>query len=285
MHNLRACPIKYDMKLFDCLPYEISAQLIGIGDVRELRIRNGGAVRVNVEGRWYYLGANKSLVMTARNAFTVGKVCDDIVKKACSNSVYAYEKSLAGGYFTLEDGVRVGVCGQMSGSDKRVFQQYTSLCFRIPHYINCVTENILKKCELNNTIVIGAPASGKTTFLRDVAVKLGQMYNVLVADERGELFYDDNLIASSCCDVLKWADKPYAFEVGARAMSPQYFVCDELFEADIGFVKSCAASGIKLVCSAHASSEGDFDRRFGLLNYFGFVVDLNKNQLNCSRIG
>lgn len=263
------------MKLFDCLPCEIAEHINAVSDVREIRIRNGGAVRVNAEGRWYYLGRNKSFVTTARNAIAVGAVCDDIIKKACSNSVYAHEKSLASGYFTLEDGVRIGVCGQMSGADKRVFQKYTSLCFRIPHYVNCVSDDMLKKCEQVNTIVIGAPASGKTTFLRDVAVKLGQSFNVLVADERGELFYDDNLISLSGCDILKWTDKQYAFEIGVRAMSPQYFICDELCESDVRFVKSCASSGVKLVCSAHASSKADFDRRFGLLTYFENVVNLN----------
>lgn len=267
------------MKLFDCLPEDISMRLQQIGDIRELRIKNGGAVKVNVAGRWYYLGDN-SLVTNARLAITLGNVCDDIVKKACANSVYAYEKSLAKGFFTLEDGVRVGVCGQMNGAEKKFFQQYTSLCFRVPHYINCVKDETLLKCVSNNTIVIGAPTSGKTTFLRDLAVKLGQAYNVLVADERGELFYDDNLISSSGCDILKWADKTYAFEIGVRAMAPQYFVCDELSESDIPFVQSCVASGVKLICSAHARSIDEFNRRFKLSDCFSFVIDLNCDSEN-----
>ena len=101
---------------------------------------------------------------------------------------------------------------------------------------------------------------------------------MLVADERGELFFDDNLSATSGCDILKWSDKTYAFEVGTRAMSPQYFVCDELSESDIPFVKSCVSSGIKLICSAHASSEADFERRFGILDCFTFIVDLNHSK-------
>lgn len=263
------------MKLLDCLPCEISNRLQTIGDIRELRIRNGCAVRLNVSGRWYYLGENSALLASSRSAITIGNECDNIVKRACGGSVYAYEKSLSNGYFTLEDGVRVGVCGAMFGSDKRVFQQYTSLCFRIPHYINCATESVLKKCESGSVIIIGAPASGKTTYLRDIATKLGPHYNVLVSDERGELFYDESLTALSCCDILKWSDKAYAFEIGTRAMSPQYFVCDELSESDIHFVRACVASGVKLICSAHASSEVDFDKRFGLSDCFDFLIDLN----------
>lgn len=265
------------MKFLDCLPIEIAACLSGVDDVRELRVRDGCPVRVNIAGRWYFLGDNCTFVTSAKSAITVGKVCDDIVKTACSNSVYAYERSLAGGYFTLEDGVRVGVCGYLFGADKRVFQQYTSLCFRIPHYVNCVNVDVLNKCAANNTIVLGVPASGKTTYLRDIAVKLGPSCNVLVVDERGELFYDDKLVAQSNCDVLKWSDKAYAFEVGARAMSPQYLICDEIVEEDVPFVRSCVSSGINLICSAHASNEADFDRRFGIADLFGYVIDLNKN--------
>ena len=264
------------MKFLDCLPIEIAEYLSRVDDVRELRVRDGCPVRVNIAGRWYFLGDDCAFVTSAKSAIRVGKACDGIVKVACSNSVYAYEKSLASGYFTLEDGVRVGVCGHLFGADKRVFRQYTSLCFRIPHYVNCVKTDVLSMCAANNTIVLGAPGSGKTTYLRDIAVKLGVRFNVLVADERGELFYDDNLIAQSNCDVLKWSDKAYAFEVGARAMSPQYLICDEIVEDDVPFVRSCVSSGIKLICSAHASNETDFDRRFGVADLFGYVIDLNK---------
>lgn len=266
------------MKLLDILPAEIANELSGLSDLRELRIRNGGAVKLNVGGRWYYVGT-KGLHTAQRNSLTVGDVCDDIVKKACCNSVYAYEKSLANGYFTLEDGVRVGVCGHVFGAEKTFFQRYTSLCFRVPHYVNCVDKSALDKCIGNNVLVLGVPSAGKTTYLRDLAVKLAQSCNVLVADERGELFYDEHLLASSGCDVLKWCSKSYAFDVGVRAMSPNYIVCDELAENDIQFVKSILNSGVHLICSAHANDANDFEKRFGILDCFAFVVNLNKSRV------
>lgn len=263
------------MKLLDCLPQNIAQELRQIGDVRELRIRNGGAVKINVAGHWYFLGEG-SLGTSSRNAITVGAVCDEILNVACANSVYAHEKSLSNGYFTLEDGTRIGVCGQVSGSENNIFQKYTSLCFRIPHHINCADDKLLKKCVDSNVIIIGKPASGKTTLLRDIAVKFGALYNVLVVDERGELFYDDSLLASSGCDVLKQCSKSYAFEIAIRAMSPEYIVCDELSKSDALSVEDCIASGVKLICSAHAANAEDFDEKFGLLKKFDVVVDLNR---------
>lgn len=263
------------MKLLDCLPDNLSTHLHNINNMRELRIRNGGAVKLNVGGVWFFLGRDGSLATSQRLAMRVGEVCDAIVKIACSNSVYAYERHLANGYFTLEDGVRVGVCGQVFGLDKTVFQRYTSLCFRIPHYVNCVSNDELQKFEKKNTLVLGAPGMGKTTFLRDLSVKLGRQNNVLVVDERGELFYDEHLLSDSGCDVLRWATKSYAFETGVRAMSPSYIICDELSDEDVKFVRSCVSSGVFLICSAHSSSGAEFNKRFGVLDCFDNVVDLN----------
>lgn len=270
------------MKLFDCLPDYIASELQNVQDLRELRIRNGGTVRVNIAGRWYFLGV-KSLCVNSSKAIVVGNICDDIVKKACCNSVYAHEKTLANGFFTLEDGVRVGVCGHLFGSDRMVFQKYTSLCLRIPHYVNCVSTEVVTKCKNNNVLIIGAPGVGKTTYLRDLSVKLAKQNNVLVVDERGELFYDESLASSCGCDVLKWSGKPYAFEIGIRALAPDYIVCDELAENDAKFVKSCISSGVNLICSAHGCCTEDFNKRFGLLDCFNVVINLNdrQNMLQC----
>lgn len=259
------------MEVWDCLPADIAPQIRSLNDVREIRLRNGMPVRVNVGGTWYFL-CRQGLSQQTRDAVLLSEDCDVIVRRACNSSVYAYEKMLAKGFFTLADGVRVGVCGEIGGGVEPVFRRYTSACFRIPHHIALVSSDLLEECERGSVAVVGPPGSGKTTFLRDLAVKLSVAHNVLVTDERGELFYDA-MQANSNCDVLKWCSKTYAFEIGVRSMSPHWIICDEISKRDEAAISNCIQSGVNVGCSIHGGSVRDVQNRLSISSlFYGFVV-------------
>ena len=261
------------MKVWDCLP-QIAQLIPSFDDIREIRIRNGRPVKVNCGGRWYGLG--KRGFTDLHSGILPNEDCDEIVRRACNNSVYTYEKMLTNGYLTLEDGVRIGVCGEVAGEAQPMFRKYTSICLRIPHCRNVVDGKTFGQCSAGNIVVIGPPASGKTTFLRDLAIKLSNTQNVLVADERGELFYDDVLRQGVDCDVLKWCSKSYAFNIGVRAISPQWIVCDEVSPDDVAALRNVAQSGVKIACSAHGESLGDFEAKFSLADLFDVFVVLGR---------
>ena len=277
-HKKYACPIFYCMKVWDCLPREVSDKLRNLSDLREIRIRDGRCAWVNIGDKWYAVGKN-GLERRGIGGMILGEVCNDIVRAACNNSVYAYEKMLAKGFFSLEDGVRVGVCGSVAGSTEAVFRKYTSLCFRIPHRVNLVDSDAMEQCLRGNVVVIGPPGSGKTTFLRDLSAKLSRQFNVLVLDERGELFYDDDKANIGNCDVIKWCGKDYGFVVGIRSMSPHWIVCDELTSDDSRDVCMAIDSGVNVACSVHGKDIADFADKFDLLQYFSTAAILNKTDM------
>ena len=259
----------------------------GATGLREVRLKNDCPAKVNLDGRWYWLGANSLMQSPERALKLPPDVCDEFVKKACNNSVYAYEKMLKDGYFTLADATRIGVCGVVGANG--IFQKYTSLCIRTARQIDCVAA-----LPLDSILVAGPPCSGKTTYLRDLALKLSRAQNVVVVDERGELSTCPTFQAKSLCDVFLYADKKYAFQVGVRTMSPDWIVCDELSEKDVSDIPSVVASGVKLAASVHATSESDLRAKLGdTLRYFSAVVFLQPNTFhqktvdlrNCSAKG
>ena len=114
----------------ECLPENIAEKLRNVDGVTEVRLRDGQAVIVNFGGRRYYL-CDGGFTRQISGAFIFEDSCDEVIRRACGGSVYAYETMLADGYFTLSDGTRVGVAGDYVKANG-VFQSFTSLCFRVP---------------------------------------------------------------------------------------------------------------------------------------------------------
>lgn len=259
------------MRFEACFEPYIADKLAAINDLREVRVRNGSPIVLNVAGKRCYL-SNVGLSVSLNNAISSAKSCNQIVNDLCCGSIYAYEKMLASGFMTLEGGVRVGICGSVVCADNgMLFKQYSSLCFRIPHDIDVINAETLRTLSRGNFVVVGAPRSGKTTFVKCFAQKMSSLQNVLVADERGEM---SDIVG---CDVLSFAPKSYVFEVGIRSLSPDWVVCDELAVGDIPSLMRCAQSGVKVAATMHGNTYEDFLRFFGEDRYFDKVVLLDKN--------
>ncbi len=197
------------------------------------------------------------LQSTSQGALVVDNVYS-VVDSACQHSVFAYEDMLSAGFFTFEDGARLGVCGEATvGKDgKLFFKTISSLCLRIPRFANCIGNQTMDKLLQHNVLVVGSPGAGKTTFLRTFASKIAENFNVLVVDQRGEL--DVGTLCS--CDVLKWTSKQYAIDVGIRSLCPDYVVFDELLVEEHNIVEICLQSGVFVVASIHGRSANDATR-------------------------
>ncbi len=179
-------------------------------------------------------------------------------------SVYARQEELDRGYFTLDDGSRVGVCGRMVGEGERVrMTGIGSACVRVARPVAGCADGILpfilpSDGRLRSVLLLSPPGMGKTTMLRDVARQLsdGGMC-VSIADERHELaachMGVPTLDVGLRTDVMDGCPKAQAIARMIRGMAPQVIVADEIgSEDDARALADAVRCGAGIVASAHA---------------------------------
>jgi len=222
----------------------------------EIRLRSNQPLCITYGGKNAFLG--ESGLSFAEKAFFVDNgVISDVFVRACRNSVYAFDEQIVRGFIDLGEGFRMGICGEcITGSGKiQAVRNVTSLCIRIPHEVRGCSLCVREFAEKRQSILVIAPCgAGKTTFLRDLALYLGEKgFNVTVIDERGELAFCGKA-RFSCCDVVRNCPKQYAFENVIRSMSPDIVVTDEIFADDMQAIEVCVDSGISVAASVHAEN-------------------------------
>ncbi len=253
-------------KLFPEYFYEFLKHL-PMDKVCEIRIRSGKKVVVIIGSRSYFLGASG---LTGDETKAVGcydELIDEILKRACENSVYAYTDQIKRGFITFEGGIRIGLGGEgvYNGNEIKTLKNINSLAIRIPHQVEGCCGPIMPYLiqeKFLNTLIVSPPGAGKTTILRDIILQLSKQsycYNVLLVDERCEIA---NCFDGKCsfdvgnfCDVLTATNKDYAFECGIRSLRPDIIVTDELCSINdynaVEYAKNC---GVSVLASIHAKS-------------------------------
>lgn len=182
----------------------------------------------------------------------------------CQGSVHQRQRELCQGFLPLPGGHRVGLCatavyqqGVQSG-----IRELSSLVLRIARpRTGCASGlyEALKKLgiERGSFLLVGPPACGKTTLLRDYCRILaggdgGPCIPVAVLDEREELSAFD---LGFSAHVLKGLPKERAILQALRTLAPQVILCDELGEPEEAQAL-CAglASGCRFIGSLHGES-------------------------------
>lgn len=215
-----------------------------------------------------------------------GEEMQAVFVQACAHSVFSHEHEIQKGFITMGDGCRAGVCGTAVLENGRVksIRDVSGLVFRIPREVRgCGDRLFLEGVDLSGGVLVaGEPSSGKTTFLRDIALSLSSgkfqpIRRVAVLDERGEIGGEFDL--GPCADVLRGYPKSEAFDIAIRMLSPEYIVCDELSADDLEIVRQSVFAGVPLIASVHAGREELFRRPLcrELLKTgaFGTVVSLS----------
>ena len=236
-------PLKCEIEHF------LGCRLAGAGEVREIRVRAGGACSIILK--------NERIPLASRISREELEV---ILYKLCEGSVYAFRDSIASGYIPLSDGVRVGICGLARYENGQVvgISEAGSLVFRIPGHecdfadeLFCVWESGIG----SGMLIYSPPGVGKTTALRALVRRIGSGRDprkVAVIDERCEFISTD--LEGCEVDLLRGYGKRRGIEIAARTLSPQLLVVDEIGDEDCEALAGVVGCGIPLIATAHGAT-------------------------------
>lgn len=231
-------------------------------NLEEVRFRCGTAIR---------LYANRKETELPRCLVTK-EMLQSILSAATEHSLYAVQNTMRQGFITLSGGHRLGLCGTAVERDGEVttLRDISSMNLRIARqHRGCADGSAdFLWTHPRSSLIIGAPASGKTTLLRDLLRQLSDrfLWRICVVDERLEL---------ACCvggmpqfqigahtDVLSGVGKEKGIEMLLRTMNPQWIALDEITaEADVEAILRASYCGVRFLATAHAVSREELQRR------------------------
>lgn len=243
-------------RVIDILPPRLAEEIVrlasgrrgGISDIREIRIRRGGACSLLIGSESIRLYRSIDRDET-----------DALMSRLVGGALYAHRDSIASGYLSLEGGVRVGVCGSAAYDGERLVgvSDMRSLIFRIPSG-RCEFADELYSvfCEGigQGMLIYSPPGVGKTTALRSLASSVGSgrdPLRVCVVDERCEFSEEDY---RGCeVDILKGYKRREGIEIATRTLSCDLIMIDELGADDAEALLGVVRCGIPLIATAHAA--------------------------------
>lgn len=226
-------------------------------NAREIKLRIGRKININHNNESFYL--NKTLTT---------EEIEEIFSAICNYSVHSYTEEIKKGFITLKGGHRAGICGTAVYENNKLvtIKNISSINLRIARQVFGVATPIITKFKENfeKLLIVGPPASGKTTMLKDIAKNL-ENKAVSIVDSRGEIAalhegVPQNDIGNA--DVFSFFNRKDGIIFAIRTMNPEFIICDEISdEEDFNAIKACVGAGVKLIATAHGENLKEFLKR------------------------
>ena len=260
----------------DLNTYNLIIKNFNFNDITEIRMRVNQKIIIVIKNKKYFL-LNENQEYEIATKFLI----ENFIKRACENSMYAFNQNICEGYLTLPGGVRVGICGEVVSENNRVttIKNFQAINIRIPHLIkNCSLQAIdfIVDKDIKNSLIISSPGSGKTTFLRDLIYQFSLICsdkNLLVVDERNEICSMQNgeacLNMGNNCDIYTNCSKKFAFTKGIRSMRPDVILTDEIdLETDLSIIIEAINCGVNVVATIHSNNIEQLKKK----NNFDYII-------------
>lgn len=262
-----------------CLSPTISKRLSHIDEkicnsAQEIRLRVNRPLAIVCPNITFFVTTNGGLTSTLLNGYMLKVSRSDIAdtfQNICNYSVYTRQNEIINGFVTMHGGHRAGICGTAVVNNGKIsnIRDITSINIRVAReHKNCAKNLLNRLGNINGGVLIcGAPCSGKTTVLRDIARILSteNAKNVSLIDERCELagtssgtFQND----VGMCDVFDSYCKSEGMLQAIRSMSPDYIICDEIGNSnDVFAIEQAVNCGVNVVATVHAHDEYELKQK------------------------
>lgn len=245
-------------KLLFFLPEKIKNKIYNFGNLEEIRVRLGKKVNLKYVDKDLFIDVEISRLDI-----------ESILESACKGSLYSYQNELINGFITIENGIRIGITGNVVIEKDKIINitKITSLNIRIARELDGVSKildkYIVEDNFILNTLIVSMPGKGKTTILKDLIKRISNgeicsSKNVGVVDERMELSGNGMIDLGNKTDVLTNVSKYQGMKMLVRSMAPDVIVVDEIgTKEDVLAIKYMFVSGVKGIFTSHGKSIKD----------------------------
>lgn len=241
--------------------------------IQEIRLRIGKPMHAVRSGKECTVSEQGILAYEPAAGIAVTRqIMDTVFQNICSHSLHSCQHAIRQGYITIAGGSRVGLCGTavMQETSLETVRAVSGLNIRIAsERIGCaepLVSTLGTALYRGGILIAGAPASGKTTILRDLSRIIGKTRRLCILDERGEIAaVRDGMpqfTLGEQTDVFDGYPKAQGISIAVRVMSPELLICDELgAEDEADALLQSLNTGVQIIASAHAGSLAELKAR------------------------